>query len=97
MITPISKRVRGSFGPEPVICIPRDMAGGYRVQRARRAVLWLWSRGIYPGPAAIGMRLYGHISRSLSGVETAVRNQVMRELKIPRQRRDDRFLGEVKP
>lgn len=59
--------------------------------RVERAVRWLWSRGIYPSPAAVGLRLYGRASRSLSGEVTAVRNRVMEELGIPPQRIDKRF------
>lgn len=74
---------------EILVRIPRDTGGGSRAERADRAVRFLWSRGIYPGPAAMGLRLYGHPVRSLSGLETSVRNGVMVELRIPRQRRYD--------
>ena len=68
--------------------IPRDVAGGTRQQRIQRAVRWLWSRGIYPGPAAMGLRLYGHRVRDLGGLETKVRNETLLLLGISRQRRD---------
>jgi len=69
-----------------IIYIPRDMAGGRREARIERAVRWLWSRGIYPGPSAVSLRLHGHANRTIDGFETIVRNRLMKELKIPRQR-----------
>jgi hypothetical protein len=70
--------------------IPRDVAGGSLEKRTARAVRWLWSRGIYPGPAAVSLRLHGktRANRCLNGVETRVRNRMLVELGIGRQRRD---------
>lgn len=68
------------------VYIPRDVAGGKREVRVERAVRWLWSHGLYPGPAAVSLRLHGHANRTINGVETKVRNRLMKELGIPRQR-----------
>lgn len=70
------------------IWIAKDTKGGSYEARVRRAVRFLWSRGIYPGPAAMGVRLHGHSLSSLNGRETRWRNLEMRRLRIPRQRRD---------
>lgn len=76
-------------GREPVILIPRDTSGGTASARVARAVRWLWSRGIYPGPAAMGLRLHGRARRDLNGREVPIRNRVMQELGIARQRRKE--------
>lgn len=75
------------------VYIPIDTAGGTIQQRVERAVRFLWSRGIYPGPAAVCLRLRGNTrpSRTLNGAETKVRNRLLLELGIGRQRRDERF------
>lgn len=70
-----------------LIYIPRDTAGGKREDRVERAVRWLWSRGLYPGPSAVSLRLHGRATRTINGVETKVRNRLMQELGIPRQRK----------
>lgn len=72
-----------------VVFIPRDIKGGSYEARIKRAVRWLWSRGIYPGPTAVSLRLHGHTrpSRSLNGKETKIRNELLLELGISRQRK----------
>lgn len=72
---------------DALILIPKDTAGGTYKARVERAVRWLWSRGIYPGPAAVSLRLHGHATRSINGRETSIRNRLMVELRIRRQRR----------
>jgi len=86
-------RYRSNDGPDVEVAIPVDRAGGTLVARTSRAVRWLWSRGIYPGPAAVNLRLRGRTnsSRTLSGRETRTRNALLVELGIPRLRRDRRF------
>jgi len=76
------------FGASEVrVLIPKDHArGGYRA-RVERAVRWLWSRGIYPGPSAVSLRLHGYATRTLNGRETWVRNEMMVKLGIRRQRK----------
>lgn len=83
-----NKRCRPSNEPDALILIPKDRAGGSYPQRVRRAVRWLWSRGIYPGPDAVSLRMHGHTrsSHSLNGRETTIRNNMMVELGITRQR-----------
>lgn len=72
----------------PLIIIPMDPnRKGSVAARARRATRWLWSRGIYPSPSAVNMRMRGRTRDCLNGVETSARNRVMAELGIPRQRR----------
>jgi hypothetical protein len=68
------------------IFIPRDTAGGTLEERVERAVRWLWSRGLYPGPSAVTMRLHGKARRDLNDRETKVRNRLLEQLKIGRQR-----------
>jgi len=80
---------------DAIIMIPLANKWGTYEQRVERAVRWLWSRGIYPGPAAVSMRLRGYAQRSINGKETKVRNRLMRELGIQRQRKDTRFAREV--
>jgi hypothetical protein len=82
------KRYQPMIGNDAEIFIPRDGAPGTREQRIRRAVRWLWSRGIYPGPAALSLRLHGHTrgSRTLNGVETKLRNEMLESMNIGRQR-----------
>lgn len=83
------------FGPrvwspegDALVLVPRDRRRtGTRLQRIERAVRWLWSRGIYPGPAALTLRLHGRARRDLNGIETKVRNRLLVELGIGRQRR----------
>lgn len=78
---------------EPAILIPLDKnRSGGCAGRAARATRWLWSRGIYPSPSAVNMRMRGWTRDCLNGVETKARNAVMAELGISRQRHDDRFL-----
>jgi hypothetical protein len=77
----------GTGGDDLVVFIPQDKRGGSRVKRIERAVRWLWSRGIYPGPAAVSLRLHGHATRTINGVETMARNRLLIELGISRQRR----------
>lgn len=83
----MSVRFVSGTAREPVLQIPRDVAGGEREQRVARAVRWLWSRGIYPGPSAVTLRLHGRARRDLNGVEARVRNRLLGELGIGRQRR----------
>jgi hypothetical protein len=73
---------------ELLVLIPHapHRRGEKRVRRIERAVRWLWSRGIYPGPAALSLRLHGRATRSINGVETSVRNRMLEELGIRRQR-----------
>lgn len=73
-------------GKEPVIFIPAAPPGGSRRLRVEAAVRWLWSRGIYPGPAAMSLRLHGRATRTINGFETSVRNRMMKVLGISRQR-----------
>lgn len=76
----------------PLIFIPLDRnRSGSCADRAARATHWLWSRGIYPSPSAVNMRMRGATRDCLNGVETTARNAVMAELGIQRQRRDRRF------
>lgn len=88
-------RLRRFGGADADVAIPVDVGGGSLSKRTERAVRWLWSRGIYPGPAAVSLRLHGHVrpSRTLNGVETKVRNRILGELGVGRQRRDPRFGG----
>lgn len=74
------------------ILIPLDpnRSGGVAA-RAKRATRWLWSRGVYPSPSAVNMRMRGWTRDCLNGIETKARNAVMAELKITRQRNDKRF------
>lgn len=78
--------------PDAVLLIPQDFAGGTYRARIIRAVRWLWSRGIYPSPAAMSLRLHGHATRTINGKETAIRNKMMEELGITRQRKG--FVGQ---
>lgn len=82
----MSIRAKEHDGSDVVILIPLDKAGGVYYKRIERAVRWLWSRGIYPGPAAVSLRLHGHATRTINGKETAIRNRILFELGIPRQR-----------
>ena len=78
------------------IIIPLDTnRSGDVAARVRRATRWLWSRGVYPSPSAVCMRMRGWTRDCLNGIETKARNEVMAELKITRQRRDKRFRAEV--
>lgn len=80
-------------GPQPLIGIPLDPnRRGSCADRAARATRWLWSRGIYPSPSAVNMRMRGWTRDCLNGVETKARNAVMAELGISRQRHDVRFV-----
>ena len=81
-----SKRHKLSHLGDVEIHIPQDTAGGARTVRIKRAVRWLWSRGVYPGPAAMGLRLHGRVRRDLNGVETKVRNEMLLIMNISRQR-----------
>lgn len=71
---------------QPQILIPLDLAGGSVEERTKRATRWLWSKGIYPSPSAVNMRMRGFTRDCLNGVETKVRNEVAKELGIPYQR-----------
>jgi hypothetical protein len=74
---------------EPCIGIPRarpDRRASYE-QRVKRAVRWLWSKGLYPGVWAVGMRVHGTARRDLNDRECRWRREVMLELGIPLQRR----------
>jgi hypothetical protein len=53
--------------------------------RAYYATRWLWSRGIYPGVAAVSLRMHGHV-RDLNDRETDGRRKAMQQLGIPFQR-----------
>lgn len=83
-----SKGIELGFGTAPRILVPmdRNRRGGV-AKRAERATRWLWSRGIYPCPSAVNMRMRGRVRDCLNGIETAARNRVMAELGIGRQRR----------
>lgn len=77
---------------EPLIGIPLDPnRGGDLARRAERAARWLWSRGIYPSPSAVSMRMRGRTRDCLNDVETKARNAVLAELGVPYQRKDRRF------
>lgn len=57
-----------------------------RRERVLRACRWCWSRGIFPSPAALSLRLRGRATRCLNGFETKVRNEWLDEKKIPHPR-----------
>lgn len=82
----LSLRIGKAKGREPHIYIPQDHNRGSLRKRTIRATRWLWSRGIYPGPSAVTMRLHGRSRRDLNGVETKARNETMIALGITRQR-----------
>jgi len=87
-----STSVHPCTGPQPRICIPLDPnRTGTVAQRAGRATRWLWSRGIYPSPSAVNMRMRGQPRDCLNGIETTARNEVVDQLGITRQRNDKRF------
>lgn len=91
-----SRSIHPSSDHRLAVMIPLDRnRGGGVAARAQRATRWLWSRGIYPSPSAVCMRMRGWVRDNLNGVETKSRNEVMAELKITRQRRDNRFRAEV--
>lgn len=73
-------------GPEIAIPVDPNRSGGVAA-RAERATRWCWSRGIYPSPSAVNMRMRGWTRDCLNGIETTARNKVMQELQITRQRR----------
>lgn len=73
---------------EPIILIPCDRKRGTIERRVERAVRWLWSRGIYPSPTAVSLRLHGHPARNINGKESSARIVVMDELNIEPQRRN---------
>lgn len=57
-----------------------------RRERVLRACRWCWSRGIFPSPAALSLRLRGRSTRTLNGFETRVRNEFLDTAKIPHPR-----------
>lgn len=86
--------------PDVSVRIPQDPNQRGKVwQRVERAVRYLWSRGIYPSPTAVQMRLRGSLRRtaSLNGIETTTRNRMLKELGIGRQKlgghHDPDYLG----
>lgn len=84
----IQPRVQLSRWVDAVIYIPRDRnRTGDVFARATRACRWLWSRGIYPGPAAVSTRMHGRGRRDLNDRETRARTATMARLRIPLQRR----------
>lgn len=75
-----------------MIWIPIDPSNkGGVAARVERATRWLWSRGVFPSPSAVNVRMRGRTRDCLNGIETKARNGVMKDLGIPRQR-----CGEVK-
>lgn len=74
---------------------------GDLAERTRRATLWLISRGVYPTPSAVNMRMRGRTRDCLNGVETKARNAVLLERGLGRMRRLSRtyalILGEETP
>ena len=60
---------------------------GTVARRAERATRYLWSRGIYPTPSAVNLRMRGRTRDCLNGIETKARNAVLEELKIPMLRK----------
>ena len=86
------KRSPNPFSRQPMILVPLDPnRSGTVAQRTYRATRWLWSRGVYPSPSAVNCRMRGETRDCLNGIETKVRNMVMNEIGISRQRRDQRF------
>lgn len=72
---------------DAVILIPVDHGRSCkRVDRVFRACRWLWSRGIYPSPAALSLRLRGRATRTLNGFETKLRNAFLERHGIPHPR-----------
>lgn len=80
------QRLQTTNDDDITVFIPKDNVPGKREERIRRAVKFLWSRGIYPGPAAMCLRLHGKIRRDLNSVEAKIRNEMLTLIKIPRQR-----------
>lgn len=79
-------------GVEVRIEIPLDPnRNGSVAQRTRRATLYLLSRGVYPTPSAVNMRMRGETRDCLNGIETKVRNAVLLERGIGRTRRISRL------
>lgn len=87
-----SRSIRPALDGHPAVLIPldRNRFGGV-ASRVKRATRWLWSRGIYPSPSAVNVRMRGWTRDCLNGIETKARNSVMAELKITRQRTDKRI------
>lgn len=90
-----AKHWRPNRGAQFLLCyIPQEGWSGWGftpvrgtlAQRTERATRWLWNRGIYPGVAALTLRLHGHTRQCLNGVECKARRTVMQELGIPLQR-----------
>jgi len=81
-----SRSVKPGGQLEIYIPLDRNRAGGV-ARRAARATRWLWSKGVYPSPSAVNMRMRGETRDCLNGIETKARNAVMLELGIQRQRR----------
>lgn len=72
---------------DAVIFIPVDRGRRCkRADRVLRACRWLWSRGIYPSPAALSLRLRGRSTRTLNGFETRLRNTFLEAKGIPHPR-----------
>lgn len=72
---------------DALILIPRAARRSEsRRERILRACRWCWSRGIFPSPAALSLRLRGRSTRTLNGFETRVRNEWLDEKKIPHPR-----------
>lgn len=84
----VSRRILLARGRDALILIPVDSnrTGGV-ARRCRRATIWLLSRGIYPSPSAVNMRMRGEVRDCLNGVETRERNAVLAERGVPKMRR----------
>lgn len=83
---PPTRRYAPRAEGDVLILVPRAANRGTREQRVWAACRWLWSRGIYPSPAAVSLRLHGRATRSINGFETRIRNRFLAEEGIPRQR-----------